>query len=128
MRAVVAGYFQVADEDLTAARRLIDCVPRSCAFHLQQAAEKLVKAILSAESIHAAADHNIGQLIAKLPDGHAWRGDLIDLDYLSQFATAYRYPSERGRVAPAPDRATLDKYTALIEALVDEAKDWCERR
>ena len=127
MKAVVDGYFLVLHEDLTAARRLIDCVPRSCAFHLQQAAEKLVKAILSAEGVHAAADHNIGQLIARLPDGNEWKGDLVDLDYLSQFATTYRDPSERGRIAPPPDKATLEKYIALIDILAEEAKDWCER-
>ncbi len=123
---MVEGYFQILREDLTAACRLIDCVPRASAFHLQQAAEKLVKAILSAEGIHATTDHNIGQLITHLPAGHEWKADLVDLEYLSQFATAYRYPSERGRIAPPPDKAILDKFIALIESLADDARDWCE--
>ncbi len=43
MNPVVAGYFQVLREDLAAARQLAAGVPRASAFHLQQAAEKLVK-------------------------------------------------------------------------------------
>ncbi len=128
MTPVVDGYFQVLREDLTAARQLLAGVPRAAAFHLQQAAEKLVKAILSAENIHVGADHDIGQLIGKLPEGHDWRLDLAELTYLSRFATAFRYPSPSGRVAPAPDRGELERYEALIRTLADEAEGWCRAR
>lgn len=126
MNPVVAGYFAILQEDLTAARQLIGSVPRISAFHLQQAAEKLVKAILAAEGIHVGADHNIAQLIGKLPDGHTWKADLVELDYLSQFATTFRYPTERGRIAAAPDRLVLERYAAAIAMLTDEVRDWCE--
>ncbi len=128
MTPVVAGYFQLLREDLAAARQLFTGVPRAAAFHLQQAAEKLVKAILSAEGIHVGADHDIGQLIGKLPSDHDWRQDLAELDYLSRFATAFRYPSPSGRIAPAPDRTELERYEALIRSLADEAEDWCRDR
>jgi len=128
MKAVVEGYFVVLDEDMVAARLLMTGVPRISAFHLQQAAEKLVKAILSAENIHTGAGHNIGQLVALLPDGHEWKADLMGLDYLSQFATAFRYPSESGRVKPAPDQARLDEFARLITALADDARPWCDER
>lgn len=128
MKAVVEGYFKVLDEDMAAARQLMACVPRVSAFHLQQAAEKLVKAILSAENIHASADHNIGQLVASLPDGHEWKADLMELDYLSQFATTFRYPSETGKVKPAPERAKLEEFAELIATLADDARQWCDER
>ena len=128
MTPIVAGYFQVLREDLAAARQLTEGVPRASAFHLQQAAEKLVKAVLSAEEIHVGADRDIGQLIGKLPAGHDWRRDLAELDYLSRFATAYRYPSPTGRVAPPPDRSELRRYADLIQILADEAEAWCAGR
>lgn len=127
MTPVVAGYFQILAEDLAAARLLTATVPRASAYHLQQAAEKLVKAILSAERIHVTSDHNIGQLAARLPDGHAWKADLVDLDHLSQFGTTYRYPTERGRVAAPPDRAELEHYIGMLTELADEARDWCRQ-
>lgn len=128
MNPVVAGYFQVLDEDLAAARLMMPGLPRVAAYHLQQAAEKLAKAILSAEGIHAGAGHHIGQLAALLPDGHEWRADLMDLDRLSQFATAFRYPSETGRVRAAPAREVLERYAASLQALADDARAWCGRR
>lgn len=128
MKVVVAGYFQVLDEDLAAARAMMAGLPRVAAYHLQQAAEKLAKAILSAEGIHPGAGHNIGQVAALLPDGHEWRADLVGLDYLSQFATAFRYPSETGRVRAAPAREVLERYAASLQALAEDARDWCDRR
>lgn len=127
MNPVVEGYFQVLHEDLAAARQLSGTVPRASAFHLQQAAEKLVKAILAAEGLHVTTGHHIGALAARLPDGHDWKADLMALDVLSQYATSYRYPSERGRIAPPPERAVLDRYAAEIAALADDAKAWCAR-
>ena len=125
MTPIVDGYFQVLREDLAAARQLMAGVPRASAFHLQQAAEKLVKAVLSAEDIHSGADHDIGQLLGKLPAGHEWKFDMAELGYLSRFATAYRYPSPTGRVAPPPDRSELERYAALIAVLADEVEEWC---
>lgn len=122
MNPLVAGYFQVLREDLAAARQLAGTVPRASAFHLQQAAEKLVKAILTAEGIHTSAEHEIGLLVAKLPQDHPWRADLVELDYLSRFATAYRYPGSTGRVAPPPERQLLDRYAVLIAIMADEAE------
>lgn len=128
MNPVVDGYFRVLREDLEAARRLAEGVPRAAAFHLQQAAEKLVKALLSAEDIHVGTTHDIGELAGRLPAGHEWKADLAELDYLSRFATAYRYPSPSGRVAAPPERAVLERFTALIATLADEAEDWCATR
>lgn len=128
MKQVVEGYFQVLSEDLEAARQLMTTVPRVSAFHLQQGAEKLVKAILSAEGIHAGPGHNIGQLVAMLADGHEWKADLMELDFLSQFATTFRYPSETGRVNAAPDRDVLNRYAGLIATFADDARSWCGPR
>lgn len=128
MTPVIEGYFQVLREDLAAAHHLIAGVPRASAFHLQQAAEKLVKAVLSIEDIHVGANHDIGQLVGRLPDGHDWKADLAELDYLSRFATAFRYPSPSGRVSPAPDRATLERYETLIQTLADDAEAWGHSR
>ncbi len=128
MTPVVEGYFQVQAEDMAAARQLAAVVPRAAAFHLQQAAGKLVKAILWVEGIHVTAEHNIGQLVGLLPDGHDWKADLMELDVLSRFATTFRYPSPTGKIARAPDQAVLEGYLSLLDTLTDDARAWCQSR
>ena len=128
MKPIVAGYLEASREDLAAVRQLIPTVPRAAAYHLQQAAEKLVKAVLSQEAIHMTVDHSIDRLVERLPHGHEWRIDLKELDFLSQFATSFRYPSPSGRLPSPPDKATLERYVALIEALSAEVEAWCRGR
>lgn len=107
MTPVVEGYFQMLAEDIAAARQMAVGVPQVAAFHLQKVAEKLVKAILSAEGIHVTADHNLGHLVGMLPDCHDWKADRMELDGLSRFATTFRYPSPTGKIARAPDQAVF---------------------
>lgn len=128
MNPVVEGYFTILAEDLAAAKQLAASVPRASAFHLQQAAEKLVKALLAAEGIHVGTAHDIASLVGRLPDGHEWRADLTELDTLSRYATAYRYPSSSGRIAPPPDRAALERHALLVETLAGEIGVWCRER
>lgn len=42
------------------------------AFHLQQAAEKLVKAVRLSRGLHATADHNIPALVGELKTDDEW--------------------------------------------------------
>jgi HEPN domain-containing protein len=59
---VIAAYLDDVDLDLDAARRLAADPPnRLAAFHLQQAAEKLVKAVRLARRLHITADHSIAR-------------------------------------------------------------------
>src|SRR4051812_19956860 len=57
---VVAGYLTAVADDLDAARRLAaPPANRLAAYHLQQAAEKLVKAVLVHRKIHPGLEHRI---------------------------------------------------------------------
>jgi HEPN domain-containing protein len=69
---VIAAYLDDVDLELDAARRLIENPPnRFAAFHLQQAAEKLVKAARLGRGIRITNDHNIELLVDELPPGDA---------------------------------------------------------
>jgi HEPN domain-containing protein len=128
MNPIIEGYFQVVAEDMAAVRQLLAPVPRAASFHLQQAAEKLVKAIVTAEGIHVTSDHNIGHIVGMLPDGHEWKPDLMELDFLSRYATTFRYSSPTGRLANPPDRHILEHYMTLIDTLTGDAREWCRDR
>ena len=77
------SFLALARNDLAAAKTLQVTDPGNAAFHLQQAAEKLVKAALSIEDIPVALTHQIGALAAMLPDDHPLRADLAAFDPFS---------------------------------------------
>lgn len=95
---VIAAYLDDVDLDLDAAKRLIAEPPnRLAAFHLQQAAEKLIKAVRLDRGLRVTVEHNLELLIGELPRDDPWRTKLIVLESLSSYATSYRYPSPSGR-------------------------------
>jgi HEPN domain-containing protein len=102
---VIAAYIDDADLELDAAKRLIaDPSNRFAAFHLQQAAEKLVKAVRLHRRLHVTADHSIARLVEQLPHDDPWRTKLAILEPLTSYATAFRYPSPTGKRKDGPGR------------------------
>jgi hypothetical protein len=82
-------------------------------FHCQQAAEKLLKAILSLHDIDFARIHNLRFLMDLLADtGHRLPDEFSDLDTLTPYGTLFRY--EDVPVEMEIDRPNLLK---LIKAL-----------
>ena len=65
---VIAAYLDEVDLDLDAAKRLVADPPNRLApFHLQQAAEKLVKAVQLVRGLLVTAEHNIARLLESYP-------------------------------------------------------------
>jgi HEPN domain-containing protein len=123
-----ASFIALAKEDIAAARKLLDALPGPAAFHLQQAAEKLLKAVLSVEGIHfnAAGGHQLGQMAELLPGDHIWRPDLMAFDRYTTYATSTRYPLPGGAMPRVPSKADIEKGLKEVESLVGEITDWCE--
>lgn len=118
---VIAAYLEDVVLELDAAKRLVADPPnRFAAFHLQQAAEKLVKAVRLAHGLRVTAEHNLEVLIDELPDEH-WRERLALLEPLSSFATAYRYPSPTGKVKTGPNRAEVLAWIEKLQELCTAA-------
>lgn len=124
----VEGYLVLAREDLEVADRLLATHGRQAAFHLQQAAEKLVKAVLTAEGLPFPRSHQVGALAALLPADHPWRADLAALDGLTAYATALRYPMPGGGLPPAPETPELAASRRELGALLDAVGPWCRDR
>jgi|1185.fasta_scaffold195988_2 HEPN domain-containing protein len=96
---VIAAFLDDVDFELEAVARLnVDPPSRFAAFHLQQAAEKLVKAVRLSRGLRTTADHDIERLIGELPLDDVWRTKLSVLEPLASYATSYRYPSTAGRL------------------------------
>lgn len=87
-------------------------------FHCQQAAEKLLKALLAYYGVHFHRTHNLRQLMVTLADeGHGLPDDLQDIDTLSPFAAVLRYE------AP-PMEVSLDRTHARDQ--LRRLREWVE--
>ena len=129
MKAAVASYLALAKDDLIVAKKLMTDHPRHAAFNIEQAAEKLLKAVLTVEGIRfPTSHHQLGALAALLPADHLWRADLMGFDGFTSYATALRYPRPGGGMPMDPDDAELRAGWEEVSSLVDEIKDWCRER
>lgn len=125
-RETIESYLSLAQEDLRAAAMLSKPVPRSAAFHLAQAAEKLIKAVLTVEGIaFSTRHHQLGALAELLPGEHPWRPDLMAFDRFTSYATALRYPTPGGRLPAPPEPVELARDRAELDGLAAEIRDWC---
>jgi HEPN domain-containing protein len=65
---VIAGYLRVASEDLQGAIALAK-IPNRNAFYLcSQAAEKVIRAVLTSEGKHAGIGHQLDRMVDAIPD------------------------------------------------------------
>ena len=120
---VIAAYLDDVDLELDAARRLIADPPnRFAAFHLEQAAEKLAKAVRLGRGLRVTADHNIEALVDELSASDPWRTKLRVLEPLSAYATTYRYPSPTGKRKGGPSNDEVFVWIKTITGLTDEAR------
>ena len=120
---VIAAYLDDVDLELDAAKRLIADPPnRFAAFHLEQAAEKLVKAVRLGRGLRITADHNIEALVDELAADDPWRTKLRVLEPLAVYATTYRYPSPTGKRKGGPGNDEVVVWIKTISELTVEAR------
>jgi HEPN domain-containing protein len=120
---VVEGYLAAVADDLDAARRLAaPPANRLAAYHLQQAAEKLIKAVLVHRKVHPGLGHRIDVLVGMLDPSDPRQPLLDPLDRLTPYATTYRYPSPTGRLKAGPNTPHVLAEAANIEVLLERAR------
>jgi HEPN domain-containing protein len=129
VKEAAASFIALAKEDLAVARKLLADHPRHSAFAIEQAAEKLLKAVLTTEGIvFSASHHQLGRLAELLPAEHLWRADLMAFDSYTSYATATRYPRPGGGMPQVPSREILEAGMKEVASLVGEIEDWCRER
>ena len=123
---LVANLLRVASEDLDGARLLAASKNRNAIYLCEQAAEKVIRAVVTSEGQHAGIKHELADMVDLIPDENPLKPHLRKIEHLSQYATAYRYPvssSKTKRIPrpPSPDelqQAIDDTATALARAAV----------
>jgi HEPN domain-containing protein len=75
-------------------------------FHVQQAVEKMLKAVLSARGVHYRRTHDLVELLDLLPaHGISYPGEIDEVRRLTPFAVAYRYDEIPEEMEQPLDRA-----------------------
>lgn len=122
------SFIALARKDLALAKSITATDPGNAAFHLQQAAEKLAKAVLAVENIAFGITHQIGALAQALPADHVFRADLAAFDRFSSYGTSTRYPLPGGGMPRLPAKELLSEGIREVESLVDEIDDFRRER
>lgn len=119
----IASALRLAAEDLEAAAALSSIGNRYDAYHAQQAAEKILLALLTSENIRVERkdSHRIDVLIDLLPSENPFRQSFTGLAFLTAYATTYRYPKDAGRIPAAAGEATLRPALDRLKAILRDA-------
>lgn len=120
----IAGYLRHAWEDFGDSLQLRGRHGES--FHAQQAAEKLIMAILTAEGVHFPANrgHSLDARLREMPDECIWKERLRNISFLEAYATTTRYPRPKtGKVnrVSQSNMARVRVAQVELERLIQEA-------
>ena len=108
---------EVLVEEVCASERISDEI---VGFHCQQAAEKLLKAVMMEQGIHYRRTHDLRELMDGLADaGHVLPEGLVDLDVLTPYGTFFRYEG-------IPANSELDRAGA--SSMLRSLRRWVEQK
>ncbi len=84
----IASLLWLASEDLRAARVLAAQSNRNSAYLCSQAAEKVIRAVLTAEGRHAGIRHLLDEMVDQVPDVNPLKPALRGIQHLGAYATS----------------------------------------
>lgn len=114
----VAAYLELATKDAEAAELLLAGGNRYAAYHVQQAVEKVTKALLLARGIEAGIEHRLEELFKRFADEDGWPERLRAFAGYSAYATAFRYPTPGGRIPADPPADALRRDISSLRELI----------
>jgi HEPN domain-containing protein len=118
---VIANLLRIAREDLEGARLLNTRGNRNAIYLCEQAAEKIMRAVLTSEQIHAGVRHQLDEMVGLVPEENPLKLRLRALQHLSTYATSYRYTTPTGRIPDDPPIEEIEATAKNIEAALNEA-------
>lgn len=119
----VRAYLELAAKDADAADLLLAGGNRYAAYHVQQAVEKVTKALLLTLAIEAGIEHRLEELFKRFPADNGWPVRLLPFASYSVYATAFRYPTPGGRIPTDPPADTLRRDLISLRELIAAARD-----
>lgn len=123
VEALLSGFLRIAREDLDAAHVLANTNNRNAVYHCEQAAEKIIRAVLTSEGVNAGVGHQLQGMVDRVPDENPMKPALRGIEYLSAYATTFRYPTTAGKVPATPAQHDVVNALMKVEAvLLDVSK------
>jgi HEPN domain-containing protein len=119
----VRAYLELATKDADAAELLLAGGNRYSAYHVQQAIEKITKALLLAQGIEAGIEHRFEELFKRFPAENEWPARLLPFASYSAYATAFRYPTPGGRIPADPPADVLRRDLLSLRDLIVVARE-----
>jgi HEPN domain-containing protein len=118
---LIANLLRVAKEDLDGARLLASSRNRNAIYLCEQAAEKIIRAVLTSEGKHAGIKHQPQEMVDQIPDINPLKPALRAIEYLTAYATSYRYPTAHGRVVGTPAAQAVDDAAGRVQVALEQA-------
>lgn len=87
---LIANLLRVAREDLDGAKMLAAARNRNAIYLCEQAAEKVIRAVLTSEGLHAGIKHHLDAMVDQVPDANPLKDLLRAAEPLAAYATSYR--------------------------------------
>jgi HEPN domain-containing protein len=113
---LVANFLRIAAEDLAGAHTLALTNNRNAIYLCEQAAEKVIRAVVTSEGKHAGIKHELAEMVDLIPDENPLKPELRAIEHLSQYATAYRYPVSSSKTKRIPHGPTPEELRSMLDA------------
>jgi HEPN domain-containing protein len=121
VESLIASYLRLASNDMEDAKLVHTRRSRNAIYHCEQAAEKVIKAVLTSEGLLGSQEqtsHQLRALVDKIPDENTVKIRLREVEGLYRFATGYRYPNMYDKTNKAPEDSEFEDYMRKVEALL----------
>lgn len=117
----IANYLRIAKEDLDGAQALSG--NRNAVYLLEQAAEKIIRAILTSEGKHAGRLHQLEMHVDQIANENPFRERCREVADLSRYATSYRYTTTEGNIPKSPSVNYTKDRIRKVGALLGDVAD-----
>ena len=117
---LIANSLRIAQEDLLGARLLAAAGNRNAIYLLEQAAEKIIRAVMTSEGIHAGIGHDLAAIVDRVPDANPLKARLRTVEPWAAYATSFRYPTTSAKIKSAPRPEDVAADAAAVEQLLLE--------
>lgn len=125
MNRKAASLLALAERDIHHAADNVKSHPSHAAMSVQQAAAKMIKAVLEVEGVaYPSTSHQLDLLIGFIPAANPFKGDFAPLARLTSAATKYRYPTPRGDLPPDPPASETKADMEAVKLLLPEVRTW----
>jgi HEPN domain-containing protein len=119
-RDLARVWMRYVDDDLRAARLIGAEVPTLSAYHVQQAVEKALKAVIVMQGQEPEFTHDLKRVYASAAPLLEWSADETWLAQVSSWVATTRYPADV--YGPPPQAAEASDALVRAEELADEIR------